>query len=311
MSEKLMSLKVDFAFNELMSNKEICKGFISTVLGISVDSILEIEIQNIYLQSETEAYKYNVLDVKLLLKHKIQINVEIRVLPFEVCKERILFYNNKIYEDVLKARQEYEKDLTLRKIVSINILDFYLYLFPESYFHNSFSIRNNKEEKKAFIDTIEWHIIDIQALKKLDLTLEADSLDNLSLWTAFIKESGENDDLLKILSTKNEYLKIAYEELKRISLDEQKKLKYAERQKELYIYKEFLNETRKIDRRKLASKLLDDGVPTKEVMEKTNLTFDELATLTNEMLLDICTVEQISELRNKGIIYGNLNRYQS
>lgn len=311
MGEKLMSLKVDFAFNELMSNKEICKGFISTVLGISVDSILEIEIQSIYLQSETEAYKYNVLDVKLLLKHKIQIDVEIRVLPFEVCKERILFYNNKIYEDVLKARQEYEKDLTLRKIVNINILGFYLYLFPESYFHNSFSIRNNKEEKKVLINTIEWHIIDISSLKELDLTLEADSLDNLSLWTAFIKESGENDDLLKILSTKNEYLKIAYEELKRISLDEQKKLKYAERQKELYIYKEFLNETRKIDRRKLASKLLDDGVPTKEVMEKTNLTFDELATLTNEMLLEICTVEQISELRNKGIIYGNLNRYQS
>lgn len=301
MSEKLMSLKVDFAFNELMNNKEICKGFISAVLGILAESILEIEIQNVYLQSEIKSYKHNVLNVKLLLKRKIQMDIRIQVLPFEVCKERMLLYNNKIYEDVIKAGQEYENNLILRKIVSINILDFNLWLFPESYFYNSFSIRHNGEPQKVFTNKLEWHTIEIPALKKLDLTLEANSLDNLSLWTAFIKESGENDDLLKILSTKNEYLKIAYEELKRISLDEQKKSKYIERQKELHVYNKLLCEIRKTDKAKLALELLHDGVSDKEVMEKTGLTLDNLLRVKDDVLLNLCTVEQSLKLIEQGI----------
>lgn len=174
------------------------------------------------------------LDIRIQLNDGMQINIEMQVLPFKSWEERVLFYNAKMYVDTIEAGQKYSE---LKKVVSISILDFDL--LPENYFHNSFSIRNNTEPYRVFSDKMEWHVIE---MPKLKVTQDFNNLDDLSLWTAFIKESRENKELVKMLATKNEYLKIAYDELEKISADKQKRLEYEARQKALYDYNTLIDE---------------------------------------------------------------------
>lgn len=54
MEEQLMSLKVDFAFKELMNNEKVKKGFIVAVLNIPVETIFKVDILNTYLKKEHE-----------------------------------------------------------------------------------------------------------------------------------------------------------------------------------------------------------------------------------------------------------------
>lgn len=49
-----MSLKVDFAFKELMNNEKVKKGFIVAVLNIPVETIFKVDILNTYLKKEHE-----------------------------------------------------------------------------------------------------------------------------------------------------------------------------------------------------------------------------------------------------------------
>jgi len=52
MEEQLMSLKIDFAFKELMQNEKVRKDFNSAVLQISVENIISTTILNTYLRQE-------------------------------------------------------------------------------------------------------------------------------------------------------------------------------------------------------------------------------------------------------------------
>lgn len=276
MEEQLMSLKVDFAFKELMNNEKVRKGFIAVVLNIPVETILKADILNTYLKKENEFDKQGILDVRIQLNDGMQINIEMQVLPFKSWEERVLFYNAKMYVDTIGTGQKYSE---LKKVVSISILDFDL--LPEDYFHNSFSIRNNTKPYRIFSDKMEWHVIEMQKLK---VTRDFTNLDDLSLWTAFIKESGENKELVKMLATKNEYLKTAYEELEKISADKQKRLEYETRQKALYDYNTLMYEARQEGKQEgeynkaieIAKESLGLGLNVDIISKITGLSVDEI-----------------------------------
>lgn len=68
MAEQLMSLKVDFAFKELMNNEKVRKGFIAVVLNILVETILKADILNTYLKKEHEFDKQGIFRYKNTIK---------------------------------------------------------------------------------------------------------------------------------------------------------------------------------------------------------------------------------------------------
>lgn len=227
-----MSLKVDFAFKELMNNDKVRKGFIAAVLHIDAEDIILTTILNTYLRKEHKDDKLGILDVRVEMNGNIEIDIEIQVVPFKYWAERTLFYNSKMYVETIEAGKKYS---VLKKVISISILNFNL--LDEKDFYNSFHIRNDKTYS-IFTDMMEWHTIE---LLKLPENIK-NTNDLLELWAGFIKKSGEDKELIKMIATKNTYLQAAYDELEKISADKQKRMEYEARQKALYAFNTSMEE---------------------------------------------------------------------
>ncbi len=233
MKNKLMSLKIDFAFKELMNNENVRNSFISAVLKISLNNIKSTQILNSYLRQEQKSDKLGILDVRLKLNDDTEIDIEMQVVPFKYWQDRTLFYSSKMYVESIEAGEKYE---TLKKVISISILNFDL--LEEKEFYNSFHIRNDKTYT-IYTDKMEWHIIE---LTKLPDNIET-SDDLLLLWATFIEYS-ENEEVIKMLATKNKNIETAYQELQKISFDKEKREEYEQRQKALYDYNSLMSQAR-------------------------------------------------------------------
>ena len=81
MSEFIMKPKVDFCFKELMEEPEVRRGFISAVLGIRPEEIIQTTLLPTHLRKESQEEKLGILDVRVLLNGDIQINMEMQVAP--------------------------------------------------------------------------------------------------------------------------------------------------------------------------------------------------------------------------------------
>mgnify|MGYP005908554801 CR=1 FL=1 len=75
----LMKPKVDFCFKELMEDEEVRNAFLAAVLGINLEEIVESRILPSHLRQKDKDDKLGILDVRVLLNNKEQIDIEIRL----------------------------------------------------------------------------------------------------------------------------------------------------------------------------------------------------------------------------------------
>ena len=74
-----MKPKVDFCFKELMEDEEVRNAFLAAVLGIDLGEIVESRILPSHLRQKDKDDKLGILDVRVLLNNKEQIDIEIQV----------------------------------------------------------------------------------------------------------------------------------------------------------------------------------------------------------------------------------------
>lgn len=161
MSEFIMKPKVDFCFKELMEEPEVRRGFISAVLGIRPEDIVNTTLLPTHLRKESQEEKLGILDVRVLLNGNVQINMEMQMAPFELWAERSLFYLGKMYVDQIKAGEDYD---VLKKCIHIGILDFVM--FEEDVeFYSRFHIWEDVRRRK-YTDKLEVHILELPKLEK-------------------------------------------------------------------------------------------------------------------------------------------------
>ena len=122
----IMKPKVDFCFKEIMQNPDVRKGFISAILGISPDEIKETRLLPTLFDKHNEDDKVYILDVRVELNSKEQINMEMQVYAYEYWRERSTMYLSKMYAEQLGAGDDYSK---LEKCIHIGIVNFEL--FPD------------------------------------------------------------------------------------------------------------------------------------------------------------------------------------
>ena len=79
----LMKPKVDFCFKELMQDEEVRNAFLAAVLGINLEEIVESRILPSHLRQKDKDDKLGILDVRVLLNNKEQIDIEIQVTSSE------------------------------------------------------------------------------------------------------------------------------------------------------------------------------------------------------------------------------------
>ena len=215
----IMLPTVDFCFKELMKNPKVRKGFVAAILGKSPETVRRTTVIDTELRKESEDDKLGILDVLVELEDGGRMNMEMQVPYFEYWANRVLFYVSKIYTGQIKKGDDYEK---LQKCIHVSILDFIH--FPQDqrcYRKITFC---DVETGEQYTDLMELHVLELKKLPPEDQNEEG-----VIRWMRFL--GGKSRKEFEDMAEKDEYIREAYEDLKKLSLDEQKRLEYEVRQK--------------------------------------------------------------------------------
>ena len=215
----IMLPTVDFCFKELMQNPKVRKGFIAAILGKAPEMIRRTTLLPTALRKESEEDKLGILDVLVELEDGSKMNMEMQVSYFDCWKNRVLFYLGKVYTGQIKEGEDYDK---LRKCIHVSILDFVHFPKDKKCFRKI--VFCDSESGEQYTDLMELHILELKKLPPED-----QSEDGIIRWMRFLR--GKSRKEFEEMAKKDEYIEEAYNELKKLSLDEQKRLEYELRQK--------------------------------------------------------------------------------
>ena len=215
----IMLPTVDFCFKELMQNPKVRKGFIAAILGKVPETIRQTTLIPTELQKESEEDKLGILDVLVELENRTKMNMEMQVSYFECWTNRVLFYLGKIYTGQIKEGDDYDK---LQKCIHVSILDFIH--FPQDEKCCRKIVFCDAKTGEQYTDLMELHILELKKLPPED-----QNEGGIIRWMRFL--GGKNRKEFEDMAKKDEYIEEAYNELKKLSLDDQKRLEYELRQK--------------------------------------------------------------------------------
>lgn len=161
--ERLMDLKVDYAFKQLFGsekNKEITVVFLNAILQrTGRDSIKDISFNSTEMGGEHEEDKQSRLDLLVVTTSDEWINIEIQFTNQFDMINRSIYYWAGVYRSPMKPRMGYKE---LRPVIAINILNFHLFNQTER-FHTTYHLYEDKEKFKL-TDTMEFHFIEMSKL---------------------------------------------------------------------------------------------------------------------------------------------------
>lgn len=220
----IMLPTIDFCFKELMQNPKVRKGFIAALLGKKPEEIKETILLPTILRQESENDKFGILDVRILLEDETQVDLEMQVAYFDFWTNRVIFYLGKMYTGQVQKGDSYNK---LKKCIHVSLLDFIHFPNDKKCYR---TIRLcDVEDGEEYTDLLELQILELPKLPQ-----EVKDGEAIIQWMRFF--SSKNQEEFEIMAKENEYFDEAYEALKKMSADDQKRLEYEAREKALMDY---------------------------------------------------------------------------
>ena len=229
----IMLPTVDFCFKELMRNPKVRKGFIAAVLGKKPEEIRDTTLIPTELRKESEDDKLGILNVLVELADETKMNMELQVSYFECWINRVLFYLSKIYSGQIREGEEYDR---LHRCIHVGILDFIH--FPNDKKCCRKLAFCDVETGEQYTDLMEMYVLELQKLPPEDLNEKG-----IIRWMRFL--GGKNREEFEDMAKKDEYIEEAYNELKKLSHDEQMRMEYELRQKAIRDHNMMMKTARK------------------------------------------------------------------
>ncbi|MBY7142287.1 Rpn family recombination-promoting nuclease/putative transposase [Virgibacillus sp. NKC19-3] len=239
--DKLMDLKVDYAFKQLFGNeknKDITVVFLNAILQkTGRDRVRDISFTNTELAREYADDKESRLDLMVFTDSDEWINVEMQFGNKYYMIKRSVFYWSKAYQAPLGKGMSYKE---LRPVIAINILNFDLFKQTER-FHTSYHLYEDDKQFKM-TDIMEYHFIE---MGKLVQAWKEDKLDPwnsvLARWLLLLgivdhRNSRIYADIyaeLEGIAMNDETLNTAFQNWEELSMTLEQKLAYESRLKRI------------------------------------------------------------------------------
>ncbi|UUX93162.1 Rpn family recombination-promoting nuclease/putative transposase [Methanoplanus endosymbiosus] len=214
----IMSPKNDFAFRLLFGdekNKEITISFLRAMLKIPVK---DITIKDPFLLKQVAGDKTGILDIRIVLDTEVQVDVEIQLSDHPAIKERVLFYQSRLYASQISSGEDYR---VLKRTISLVILDYIL--FEVEQMHTTYRFYDRKNEIEL-TDVLEVHIVE---LPKLNNIISQHKNNPEIPWLMFLNAGTEEE--LKMAAKAEPKISKAYNRLIEMSDDEENRRLYEER----------------------------------------------------------------------------------
>lgn len=244
----IMLPTVDFCFKELMKNPKVRQGFVAAILGRDPKTIRQTQLMNTELHREFEDDKLGILDVLIELDDGSWMNMEMQVPYFQFWANRVLFYVGKTYTGQIQKGDDNDK---LQKCIHVSILDFIH--FPQDqkcYRKITFC---DTETGEQYTDLMELHILELKKLPPQDC-----NENGIIRWMRFL--GGKKQEEFEMMAKQDEYIEEAYGELRKLSLDEQKRLEYEWREKAIRDYNTQMHSAEKRGERLALKRLVGSKV---------------------------------------------------
>ena len=266
----LLDPKMDFVFKNIFGsekNPEILISFLNATLKPK-DLITAVEMKNTDINKDYIEDKFSRLDVKATTSNNEVINIEIQLKNEYNMIKRSLYYWSKLYSEQLNEGEDYS---ILKRTICINILNF-KYLKTRK-FHSGYRLKEIYSNEEL-TDVAEIHFIEIPKLEE-----GTDEKDMLVNWVEFLKDP--ESEKVRSLEMSIEEIRLAKDELIRMSNDDTQRQIYEMRAKTLKDKISALNEAERKGIEKGIQKGIREGEKNKAI---------EIA----KSLLDVLDVETIS-----------------
>ena len=284
----MLPLSNDYVFKRIFGkggNEKILKSLLEAILRIEIQ---KIEIKNPEIPKETINEKLSILDIKAEINDNTIIDIELQVGNTTAIEKRLVVYNAKLIAGEIKVSEEYKKakDTIVICIINDNVVkrNAYLSLAMLKY-EKTEEIRyvnmGYEKEEEYLTDMVKYYIIELPKFKKKKPKVA----DLLEKWLYVI---GGDRKMMEECKKENEEIKEAVEQLRQMSADEYERELYEIRERSRLTYNTEMNEARrkgleegiekgeKESKSKIAKKLLERKMSTKEIAEITGLKEEEI-----------------------------------
>lgn len=275
----------DYVFKQIFGttgNEEITKGLVSSIIGRKIKTISLDKNPN--LERERKEEKSSVLDIKVTLDSNIICNIEMQLESSKNIEKRILYYWSKLYSRGINRGDNYNQ---LPKTIIILITQFEFEKFKEIHkFHTEWKIRETECSNIVLTPDLEFHIIELPKVKKINNENITEEQRKLRLWAKFLLNPDEMEES-EMISKVDEDLKLAIDELYRLRQDDEQ-VELAEMRvidlmyqkgREEYVYDNGLEKGKKEKQIEIAKKMLLKNISRDEIMEITGLSKKEIEKL--------------------------------
>ena len=274
----LLNPQIDFVFKKIFGtekNKPILINFLNAVIKPTTP-IKDVEIKNNDIDKDFIEDKFSRLDVKATTSNKEHINIEIQVKNEYNMIQRTLYYWSKMYSEQIQNRDNYNK---LERTVCINILNF-KYLKNYKY-HNAYRLKEITSNEEL-TDLQEIHFIELPKFNEIgnkEYVENVEKMDALEKWLEFLIEPESNT--VRELEKSSEEIRLAKDELYKLSMNSEEREKYNMREKAIYDRISALEGAREEGKLEVAKKLLIANVDMDIIVSSTGLSEDELMKIKN------------------------------
>lgn len=217
----------DYMFRAvLQSNNRVLRGLICSLLHLSEQKVISVEITNPIIKEFR-------LDINVNLNNRTLINLEMQIANKLNWRERSVMYLCRSF-DHLSHGQNYSE---AKSAIHIGFLDYTLFKErPE--FYGSYKLINVKNRQK-YSDSLTLNVVD---LSRIDLATEEDKKYHIHEWALLFKSTTWEE--IKMLASKDEYLQEASETMFRMSADDLVRKRCRDREE---YYQDLRNYERKIE----------------------------------------------------------------
>ena len=219
----ILSPKNDFVFR-LLFGEEGNEDLLASLLGSILDEeIKEVKIKNPYILKKYLEDKEVILDIKALVSSDTYVNVEMQLCSSPGLPARALYYWAKLFSSQLHKGEDYS---SLKKTISIVILDD---TYCDSDDFHTWSGLHDCRQKIVISDLIEVHFLELPKLHNLS---GQDTDNDCIQWMKFFNAKTKEE--LIMLSEASPSIKKATNLLMSMSMDEETRQKYEEREEYLF-----------------------------------------------------------------------------
>ncbi len=225
----------DYMFRAvLQTNNKVLRGLICSLLHLTEDEVISVEITNPVILGEAIDNKEFRLNINVLLNDHTLINLEMQVANKMDWQNRSLIYLCRSF-DRLDHGQEYNE---IQPVIHIGFLDYTL--FKESpEFYATYKLINVKNHE-IYSDSL---VLSVVNLSRIDLATDEDKKYQIDFWARLFKAATWEE--IHMLASENDYINEASNTMLWLSAEEDIRKRCQDREeyyREIRTYKRIIAE---------------------------------------------------------------------